>query len=973
MLSIVLKNLYRRPRHSLTIIIGIVLAVALLTGINLTINSMTTIYFTQELEKEPLDFIIHGDIYNVTQLPDVKELKEDVLNTDPNIVAVEILWMLDAYGEVRSAPYVGENVSEYYETEPIFESFIVAGVPLDFGSSIGTIVWEKGNMSDDEFHVAIEKSLAVKYNLTVGDTFYITNVKTVFEGGEYKEYINNLEVKVSGIFEVKDKLEKIFEVGRYHYGYGEEKRSEIIILSTFENAYKIWLNNSGGEYYLISEPIPISSKSKDLSTNQIILPIFPQPIGNFRAYVFIDRDSVIDPWNLDVTQTRVNAIDTKLQLTAMKYGFSVSNRIENVFTSVQMWSQGMRTTFGVFSAPTILLGGFLAITSVYLILEQRRRDVGLYKVRGMTDGQVRKLILEEGLVLGVIAGILGYALGYAFNYYFTTRFLEIWNITDFPVNIFAFSTFDFILGLGIAIVLALFASWFPAKAASKLPVIEAIEEYSEEIAIERWKPKWTILWLILGTYKIIAWIVGFNSSNLMFQIGPISNFIIIIILGIFIFIDVFILQYIGPLLFIYSATKIVTMKLDSFSKWLERIINPLSSGLGGIVVRTISRKPRRYARVAFIIALTLGFGIASSIVQASNYYSMIKNVKASVGADINVNVWGNDINYYANITTINGVSLMTPIYINYYSIGDFYMNIYAIDPENFSIVTKDYSYPDYTVDKPFEECLETMKDNPKMILVNDELLRNLELDIGDNLTLTFKVNQTSSISLTFQILAKIKTLPGAGRFFGLFTNLVVLNYNYLLDNGVNITIDFWINSILVDVEENANATKIAEEIKDMYPEAYVTVAEEELAEVMSNPTYSATLMFLDTEYVITLFIATIGIGLLITMSVIERRKEFGILIAKGTSSLQIMFILLAESLILMLISVTIGVITGVAAGYGWATFASTFAFITVQTEVVIPVEVYYLIFGGFASFIIATLIPAYIASRTNIREALHLG
>ncbi|MGQ4833626.1 MAG: ABC transporter permease [Candidatus Asgardarchaeia archaeon] len=972
MLSIVLKNIYRQPRHTLTIIIGIILAVSLLTGINLTINSMTTIYFHQELQKEPVDFVVTGDMYNITELPNITQLKEDIYSVDENIKAVEIGWDLSISGELRTEPFLSKNVSELVNSDYEPETIDVWGIPNDFGSNVPNLTWIEGGISDSPFSIAIEKSMADQLNLSVGDTIYIVNIR--YDPKIGNDTVNNLKLNISGIFELKDTLRKALEETRSGFviyyssavfsSITSERKAPTILLTTFKNAYEIYKNASSYLYYMKG------------GVGQS--PLIASYEGNFKAFIFLDREKVIDPWNLDVTKTRVNAIETKLDLKIKgKYtNLHVVNKIDNVFYSVEFWSEGMRINFGIFSAPTLLLGGFLAITSIYLIIEQRRRSIGLYKVKGMTNSQIKRMILLEGLILGVVAGVIGYLLGYLFNYYFTMNFINIWNIKNYAeINLFSFSTFDFALAVILAVILGIFAAWYPANAAAKLPVIEAIEEYSEEISIEKWRPKWVILWLILGTYKIVAWLVGFNSINLLFEIGPnMSNFIVIIVLGIFIFIDNFILQYIGPLLFIYSLTKIVTMKLDKISRWLEKLISPLSHGLGGMVVRNITRKPLRYTRVAFIIALTLGFGIASSIVQASNYHSQIKNVKASVGADINVQVFLGNLTYYQNITRISGVNGISPIYHFGESIGDYYTSIYAIDPKNLSVVSSDYIYSDYTKNAPFLENLDKMNKNTKYILVSESLLRNLQVDIGDNLTLTFQVNESYSVSVDFIILDIVRVIPGI-TYFGLFESLIVMNYHCFESQGISIENmrAFRLDTILVDVSQNVNATKVAQEIVDMYPNTYVRVAQDELNSIMNNPTYSASLLFLDVEYVITLFIATVGIGLLMAMAVVERRKEFGILIARGTSPSQIIQLLLAESFVLMLVSVSIGVISGVASGFGWANYASTLSFITVFTEVVVPNEVYYLIFGGIIAFIIATLIPAYIASKTNIREALHLG
>ncbi len=136
----------------------------------------------------------------------------------------------------------------------------------------------------------------------------------------------------------------------------------------------------------------------------------------------------------------------------------------------------------------------------------------------------------------------------------------------------------------------------------------------------------------------------------------------------------------------------------------------------------------------------------------------------------------------------------------------------------------------------------------------------------------------------------------------------------------------------------------------------------------------ASVEFLNIDYLLMILIATIGLGFIMFMAVIERQKEFGIMIARGASASQIIRLLLAESTIIMIVSVVIGAITGFAAGYGISTYINTISIIQmVPVRVVIPFTAYYIVIGSIIAFFIATIIPAYLASKTNIREVLHLG
>lgn len=67
--------------------------------------------------------------------------------------------------------------------------------------------------------------------------------------------------------------------------------------------------------------------------------------------------------------------------------------------------------FDVILLMSALLAG-LGVTNTMLIqLQARQREIGLLQVLGMTDGQILKLILTEGIFIGILGGILANLLG----------------------------------------------------------------------------------------------------------------------------------------------------------------------------------------------------------------------------------------------------------------------------------------------------------------------------------------------------------------------------------------------------------------------------------------------------------------------------------------------------------------------------------------------------------------------------------
>jgi putative ABC transport system permease protein len=113
-------------------------------------------------------------------------------------------------------------------------------------------------------------------------------------------------------------------------------------------------------------------------------------------------------------------------------------------------------------------------TLVMAILE-RRREIGILKALGASDGDVKMLFFTEagcmGLLGGVIGVVLGWSIGRAINFganvYLHRQNLPSANLTSVPIWLVA-------AAIGISILVSLVAGLYPASRAAKLDPVEAL-------------------------------------------------------------------------------------------------------------------------------------------------------------------------------------------------------------------------------------------------------------------------------------------------------------------------------------------------------------------------------------------------------------------------------------------------------------------------------------------------------------------
>ncbi len=163
----------------------------------------------------------------------------------------------------------------------------------------------------------------------------------------------------------------------------------------------------------------------------------------------------------------------------------IQARIGRPDLRVQDWKELNSTLFGalqlerlamfVFLGIAILVAGFCVFATLTLMVQEKSSEMGILKAMGARRGDVVRIFLVEGLLIGILGAGLGCGLGYvacfAAEHFGVRMNPEVYYIDKLPVHI---DHAEFVAVGVAAVVVCVLATIFPAVLASRTRPVDAL-------------------------------------------------------------------------------------------------------------------------------------------------------------------------------------------------------------------------------------------------------------------------------------------------------------------------------------------------------------------------------------------------------------------------------------------------------------------------------------------------------------------
>ncbi|MGW6422861.1 ABC transporter permease [Nocardia sp. NPDC055053] len=521
-----------------------------------------------------------------------------------------------------------------------------------------------------------------------------------------------------------------------------------------------------------------------------------------------------------------------------------------------------------FGAIALIVGTFIIYNTFSMIVAQRLRELALLRAIGASRRQVGRSVVGEAVVIGLIGSAIGLAagIGLAFG---LSAVLNAFDL-GLPTGSLTVLPRTAIVALLVGLIVTVASAYAPARRAAKVPPVEAMRsEFASAGDSLHVRTAVGAVMAVAGGVLVYVGAQGTGKGSAV-TVG------------------------IGALGLILA----VLLAAPALSRPMVLVLGVLTRPFGAIgqmARNNAVRNPRRTAATAF--ALTLGLMLVSAIgilgasAKTSVGVLIDKGVKAEyvlagpqmIGAPLGA--------VDAVRTQVPGVSDVTGIRVVGFKVGD--EQIVATSP-----------------DGPIDPVMDIDLLSGSTTIGANELLVD-ETEAGDR---GWKVGD--KITITSLDSKKLELTVG-----GVFANSPLLGA-MVVDPGVYEQLmppSLRTNAfVLVKAEPGTDLTAMRANLeKATEPFVVVQVQDHEQFKGAQGQQINTLLAILYGLLALAVVIAVLGIINTLALSVVERRREIGMLRAVGTQRSQVRRTIYLESMLIAIFGAIVGLVLGIALGVGF--------------------------------------------------------
>jgi putative ABC transport system permease protein len=605
---------------------------------------------------------------------------------------------------------------------------------------------------------------------------------------------------------------------------------------------------------------------------------------------------------------------------------------------------GLELGFSVGGYLALMVGMFLVYNVLSVTVAERRRDIGVLRSVGATRRQITGLFVGEAAILGLSGSLLGLPLGYGLAWLALRPMHKVLSevFVKLPDTTISVSVPVMLLALGAGVATTLLASLLPA--------LQAADEQPAD-AVRRVPQTTRPLYVALQDGAVVALVLAAVAAAALrpYLAARVGSF--------------------APPICLMGAVLLGMRRLYGLVGWaVLPLFRPFLGLEGRLAADNLIRSPGRTGLVIGALAAAGALLLQTAGFTFSTEQALTKWLDDNVAADLFVTA-GSGISKAgfslpmdqavgdaltpgpARMPPVEGVEAVVPVRFHYFTYHDQFAYLIAFDSDRLQGEARDRALGGALHDFPrFRE--------PRTCVVSENFAALHHVAVGQHIAIPGRTTP----SLDLEVIGS------------------VVDYSYnrgtiLVDRGwyAEEFADNQADVFDVYLRPGVDAQQAQDELTKpggwASKQAVFVERRAELREAVTRQLQQIYHLAYAQEFVVGV-VALIGVATALGISVIQRRRELGLLRAVGASQGQVLRSVAAEAALMGIVGAILGILVGLM--LEWYTVKiMVFDEAGCVFPMLIPWEAALILGGG--SVLAATLVglwPAWHATRLRIPEAI---
>lgn len=608
---------------------------------------------------------------------------------------------------------------------------------------------------------------------------------------------------------------------------------------------------------------------------------------------------------------------------------------------IQEQLQAFNIVLYFFAGMALFVGGFLIFNSFNMTVLQRMREIGMQRTLGATRGMVVRSILIEATLLGIVGAALGLLLGGLL----AVGLIALMRSIGFPVGGLEITAVAPIAAVGTGLITAVLGALNPARRAGRIPPIRAV------LGAEGIRDRPSKLRALAGLALIGPGLAG------AFALGAADETT-----------DAVVAAGIGGTIAIfYGIALLAPFLVGPMTRVLSWPIRRFAPVEGRIAADSARTNPARTAATATALMIGLALVVGINSLGASFLKSIEREFDRSFARDLTVQPRGFApgegpqqsiaAGLRERLAGIPEAGVVSPERLIF--VSDLPRKagtdsgptglLFGFDPPSYEQLDS----TDFDAGGAPREVLYRRVARGQ-VTVGRGYADEAKIEVGDEMILEGPSGRKRAT-----VAAIVETVFAGGQTVGMSTETMRDVFGVRTDSQIAL-------KARSDADRPALERKVEQVLESDYPNLTVLSNEELKADIEDQ--LQQSFGFFNALVGVAIFVSLFGVINTLSMSVIERTREIGVLRALGSVRWQVRRMITYESLVIALIGAVMGIAIG--AGLGFAllkglSFGIPGVSYSPPVGTMIGVAVAAILLG-----LLAAIVPARRASRLDVVEAL---